>query len=462
MPKVGERAVVLGASMGGLLAARVLADFFETVTVVERDTLPDNASVRRGVPQGRHLHVLLQRGARILEELFPGFLDELVASGAPVWEDGELAKIHLSFGGHQIIRSGTIPTDPTELTLYTPSRTLLEWHVRQRLRAIENVTILDSHDVAGLTSTEDRSRITGVRVVSRDDGAERLLAADVVMDATGRGARTPALLESLGYGRPVEETVVMHTTYVSQLLRMPRGALPEMLVNIGPAPGRPTGLFLTGYENDTWMFTVFGLVGHEPPKDLAGMLSFADGYCPAHLSAAVRAAEPLGAPAQHRMPSSQWRRFDKMRRFPAGLLVCGDAICSFNPIYGQGMTVAALDAAALRDCLSRGVADLPRRYFRASAKPIGVAWRMAAASDLSFPEVHGRRSRPMRVITRLVDWALTAGESDPVVAVRFFKVNGLIDHPVRLLHPVVVGRVVRSNLLHRAELRRRCRAGTGA
>ncbi|MET0897161.1 MAG: 2-polyprenyl-6-methoxyphenol hydroxylase-like oxidoreductase, partial [Mycobacterium sp.] len=288
------------------------------------------------------------------------------------------------------------------------------------------------------------------------------LTADVVMDATGRGARTPALLDSLGYGRPVEETVVMRTTYVSQLLRMPRGTLSEMLVNIGPAPGRPTGLFLTGYENDTWMFTVFGLAGHEPPRDLAGMLSFAEGYCPAHLHAAVRAAEPIGEPALHRMPSSQWRRFDTMPRFPAGLLVCGDAICSFNPIYGQGMTVAALDAVALRDCLGRGLADLPRRYFRASAKPIAVAWRMAAASDLNFPAVQGRRPPSMRIITRLVDWALTAGESDPVVAVRFFKVNGLIDHPVHLLHPVVVSRVVRSNLLRRAESRRRFGAGTGA
>jgi 2-polyprenyl-6-methoxyphenol hydroxylase-like FAD-dependent oxidoreductase len=179
------------------------------------------------------------------------------------------------------------------------------------------------------------------------------------------------------------------------------------------------------------------------------MLSFAQEYCPAHLIAAVRAAEPIGEVAHHRMPSSQWRRYDKMPRFPDGLLVCGDAICSFNPIYGQGMTVAALDAAALRDCLRRGGTDLPRRYFRASAKAIGVAWQMAAGSDLAFPEVAGRRSRSMRVTSRLVDWALTACESDPVVAVRFFKVNGLIDPPIRLLHPAFVYRVAVENLRRR-------------
>jgi hypothetical protein len=270
-----------------------------------------------------------------------------------------------------------------------------------------------------------------------------------VMDAMGRGAHTPALLDSLGYGRPVEDHIVMHTNYVSQLLRIPAGTLKEMLVDIGPAPGRPAGMFLSGYENDTWMFTVFGMVGHQPPRDLAGMLSFAQEYCPPHLITALRAAEPIGDVAHHHMPSSQWRRYDKMTRLPDGLLVCGDAISSFNPIYGQGMTVAALEAVALRGCLRGGDADLPRRYFRASAKPIGVAWQMVASLDLAYPGVIGRRTGWMRAATRLVDWALAASESDAVVAVRFFRVNSLIDAPIRLLHPAFVCRAAVVNLRRR-------------
>jgi 2-polyprenyl-6-methoxyphenol hydroxylase-like FAD-dependent oxidoreductase len=449
MAGLGERAVVLGASMGGLLAARVLADFFETVTVVERDVLPDDPADRQGVPQGRHVHVLLARGAQILDELFPGFLNELVADGAPVWDDGELSKLHLAFGGHQILRSGKITREPKALAVYMPSRPFLECHVRQRLRAMSNVTILCGHDVCELMSTPDRGRVTGVRVVNRDGGAEQELTANVVMDAMGRGAHTPALLDSLEYGRPVEDHIVMHTNYVSQLLRIPEGTLNEMLVDIGPAPDRPTGMFLTGYENDTWMFTVFGMAGHQPPRDLAGMLSSAQEYCPVHLIAAMQAAEPIGEVAHHHMPSSQWRRYDKMAQLPDGLLVCGDAICSVNPIYGQGMTLAALEVATLRECLRGGGSDLPRRYFRASAKPIGVAWQMVASSDLTFPAVAGRRSRLMRVTTRLLDWALTACESDLVVAVRFFKVNGLIYSPLRLLHPVFVYRVAVVNLRRR-------------
>jgi 2-polyprenyl-6-methoxyphenol hydroxylase-like FAD-dependent oxidoreductase len=445
----GERAVVLGASIGGMLAARVLADFFGTVTVVDRDVLPDDPCTRRGVPQSRHVHALLPRGAHIIEELFPGILDQLVANGAPIWDDGELSKLHASFGGHDITRSGKLPVKRDAVALYMPSRPFLECHVRRRLRALQNVTILTGHDVAELTSTANQNRVTGVRIINRDGGLELELVADVVVDARGRGAHTPALLESLGYGRPVEDHITMRTTYVSQLLRIPPGTLKEMFVNISPAPGRPTGMFLTGYENDTWMFTVFGMVGHEPPRALDGMLSFAQAYAPAHLLAAVRTGEPIGEVAQHRMPSSQWRRYDKMRRFPDGLLVCGDAICSFNPIYGQGMTVSALDAIVLRGCLRRGGTDLPRRYFRASAKPIGVAWKMAAASDLAFPEVEGKRSRSMRVTSRFVDWALSACESDAGVAEQFFRVNSLLDHPLRLLYPTFIYRVAAVNLRRR-------------
>lgn len=446
MPVLGERAVVLGASMGGLLAARVLADFFGTVTVFERDELSDDPVNRRGVPQGRHPHVLLPRGAHVLDELFPGLLGELVAAGAPVWDDGDLTKGYFSYGGHQVLPSGQIAADPREMALYLPSRPLLECHVRRRLQQVGNVTIHGGHDVTELTSSSDRSRITGVRVANRAGGDPREVAADLVVDAMGRSAHTPALLESLGYGRPAEDHITMHTTYVSQPMRIAPGTLKEMLALVSPAPGRPKGMFLVGYERDTWIFTVFALAGHEPPRDLDGMLSYAAEYGPPHLLAAVRTGEPLGPVVQHRMPSSQWRRYDKMRRLPDGLLACGDAICSFNPIYGQGMSVAALDAVALRDCLRRGVTDLPRRYFRATAKAIGVAWRTGATSDLAFPEVQGRRTRSMSITNRLVESVLTASQSDAVVGTQFFRVTGLLDPPTRLLRPSFLYRVAAVNL----------------
>lgn len=449
MPLLGERAIVLGASMGGLLAARVLADFFRTVTVVDRDELPDEPANRRGVPQGRHPHVLLARGAQTLGELFPGILDELVAGGAPVWDDGELSKLYISVSGHLMPRSGKTAADPKLTALYQSSRSFLECHVRRRVQAIENVTVVAGREVAELITSADRKRVTGVRLVERGGGAEQKLKADLIVDAMGRAAHTPAFLESHGYGRPAEDHIVVHTTYVSQPLRIPPGALKEMLVLISAAPGRPTGMFLANSENDTWIFTVFGMVGHEPPRDFAGMLSFAQEYAPAHVLAAVRAGEPMAPVVQHRLPSSQWRRYDKMRRFPDGLLVTGDAMCSFNPVYGQGMSVAAMDALALRDSLRRGVTDLPRRYFRAAAMSIGVAWSLAAGPDLAFPEVEGRRTPAMHVTNRFANWVLSAAETDRVAYAQFFKVTGLLDPPARLFHPSFIFRVAAVNLRRR-------------
>src|SRR5690242_17376076 len=247
MAKLGDHALVLGGSIGGLLAARALSDFYGRVTVVERDELSEVPGNRRGVPQGRHVHALLARGAQTVGEFFPGILDELVTDGAPVWDDGDLSRFYISYGGHLMLRSGKAagtPADYKEFALYQPSRPLLECHVRRRLQGIGNVTIRDGHDVAELTSTPDRSRITGARVVDRGRGAEQEVTADFVMDARGRAAHTPGSLERLGYGRPAEDRIVMHTTYVSQTLRIPPDAYDVMLTIIGPVPGRPTGMFL--------------------------------------------------------------------------------------------------------------------------------------------------------------------------------------------------------------------------
>jgi 2-polyprenyl-6-methoxyphenol hydroxylase-like FAD-dependent oxidoreductase len=446
MAKLGQHAVVLGASMGGLLAARVLADFYGSVTVVERDVLPDDPANRRGVPQGRHGHALLGRGSQILAELFPGLLDEVVAAGAPVLDYTDLSKGFFSFAGHQFMSSGAFRETPP---LFIPSRPLLEGLVRRRLRETANITFLEGYDVVDLTSTTAGDRITGARIRSRDGDSGRVLTSDVVADATGRGARTPAFLDNLSYGRPTEDQVGVRVVYSSQLLRIPPDTLNELIVLVGAVPGRPTGMALFGYENDTWMFTVFGMAGREPPTEPAEMLAFAEGLAPAHVLAAIGAAEPLTEVCRFRYPESRWRRYDQMPRFPAGLLVLGDAICSFNPIYGQGMTVAALEALALQRCLRRGEDDLARRYFRAAAKPIGVAWRFAVGGDLNLPEVEGPRPLSLRLTNRYVDRLQTAAESDIVVAEQFTKVVALIDQPTRLLHPKMMLRAATANLHRR-------------
>ena len=186
------------------------------------------------------------------------------------------------------------------------------------------------------------------------------------------------------------------------------------------------------------------MAGHEPPGTSAEMLTFAADFAPAGVLAALADAEPLGEVAHYRVPSNRWRRYDKMRRLPVGLLVFGDAICSFNPIYGQGMTVAAIEALVLRECLRRGDRELSRRFFRASAKKIRIAWQTATGSDLALPEVEGSVPLSMRLSNAYLDRVMSAAESDPTVTLQFMRVMGMIDSPARLLLPSFIFRVLRT------------------
>lgn len=438
----GNHAVVLGGSIAGLLAARVLADFYQHVTIVERDVLCDSATPRRGVPQSGQAHIPLARCTEILEELFPGILDELLHRGVPTWDDGDLSRLCIKYLGHQSIQHGTLPKTVAN-SLYFPSRPLLEHQVRRRLTAIPNVTVLDGHTVLGLTATEAGDRVTGVRVGA--GRTEQELDAELVVDATGRGSRTPVFLDALGYRRPPEDELVIRLTYASQSLRFRPGALPEDLILIGPEPGRPTTFACTAQEDGTVMVLVSGMTGTQPPGTREELIAFAAPFAPPHALAAWAAAEPLGEVTRYRIPSSRWRRYDRMRRFPRGLLVVGDAMCSVNPIYGQGMTVAAMEALVLRDCLTRGDQDRPQRFFRAAAKKVRVAWQTAVGSDLALPEVEGPRPVSMRLTNAYLDWVMTAAETDRLVSGQLARLTGMIDPPSRLLRPAFVARVAQAH-----------------
>jgi len=434
MRRTGDHAVVLGAGVAGLLAARVLTETYERVTVLDRDLLPDTAEPRRGVPQGRHAHNLLPSGAAVIGELFPGLLDELEAGGTPVVRD--LAEIRFCPGGHLLRLQGRFAGPP----LYQPSRPHLEGRLRARVRELPGVRVLDRCEVTGLAATPRRDRVTGVRTAR---GGGEILGADLVVDATGRGGRTPAWLAELGWAGPPEERLAVDVLYATRHLRLPPDAPALKVVGFGARPDRPTGFVLFAQEGDRWVLTAFGYGAHHPPTDPEGMLAFVGTVAPPDVFAAIRAAEPLDDVVTHRFPANIRRRYDRMRQFPAGLLVVGDAVCSSNPAYALGMSVAALQAGALRDTLARGDRNLARRFFRAAAVPTGRAWQAAVGADLRLPSVPEPRPLPARLVGAYVERALTAAEHDPVVAERFLRVAALLDPFPRLLRPPTVVRVLR-------------------
>ncbi|WP_037080669.1 FAD-dependent oxidoreductase [Pseudonocardia spinosispora] len=439
-----KHGVVLGASIGGLLAARVLTEFCDRVTVVERDVLPGIGANRRGVPQGRHGHALLPRGAQILEELFPGVLADLVAGGVPVVTD--LAQVRFVVGGRLFSQRGEVAGDYA----YVPSRPYLEGQVRARLRALPEIEIRERCEAVGLAVSEGRDAVTGVRVVPHGE-AETTLPADLVVDATGRSGRgAEAWLPSLGYEPAPVERLTVDLKYVSQWLRFPPGvSWPELLVLVGAVPDRPTGFATFEQEGGRRLLSGFGFGEHAPPSDLPGLLEFIRTLAPPELCAVIRAATPLGEPATQRYSGSLRRRYEWLRRFPRGLLVFGDAICSFNPTYGQGMTVAALEAVALRDCLAQGVDGLARRFFRAAARPVGLAWTIAYGQDLKLTGRAGEVPLSARAVNVFADRMLAAAQWDPVVAAQFMRVNGFLEPPARLLRPAILARALAANLRRR-------------
>src|SRR5215217_3916439 len=438
MRRLGEHAVVIGGSMGGLLTARVLAERYDRVTVVERDELPAGFEGRRAIPQGRHAHALLPHGQACLETLLPGLCEELVADGAVTCD--ALGEMRFILGGHQFARPSTGQRS------ILAGRPFVEGHVRRRVRALPGVTLLDRCDVAGLTTGPDGARVTGVRILRRADGsAEEPLRADLVVAATGRAARVPAWLEAMGHPRPPEQRLRIDVAYASRHLRLPAGALPrDRFVLVGARPELPRTLFLFAQEHGRWILSLGGYgPGHRPPDDLAGHLAFAASVAPPDVFEAIAAAEPLRTISTHRFPDSIRRRYDRLPRFPQGLLVTGDAVCSFNPTYGQGMTVAAAEAVALRECLAEGERDLARRFFRAAAAPTEHAWTLSTGADLSLPHVAGRRPLRVRAVNAYLGRLRAVAEHDDAVAAAFIAVVGMRAAPPTVLRPAVAARVLR-------------------
>lgn len=442
-----DHAVVIGGSMGGLVAARVLTRHFRRVTLIERDEFPAVGQHRRGVPQGRHTHGLLSSGRDVLEKLFPGLTAQLAAAGAV---RGDIVRDTRWF-----TEGGRLAKGESGIEGLLCTRPLLEGMVRSRVREIPNLEVIEGAMVESLAAEtgKDGSRITGLRF-RHPNGTVRMLAADLVVDATGRGSRTPEWLTALGYESPRLDSVEIGLAYTTRFFRRQPSHLDgDMAAIIPPTPQGKRGGVMLAQEGGRWTVTLISHFGPAAPEDLEGFREFARSLPSPDIHDVIRDAEPAGeeAAATARLPASRRRRYESLECFPEGLLVFGDAICSFNPIYGQGMSVAALESQVLDECLESGGAGkeedrtLAARFFNKAARVIDIPWSIAVGNDLRMPETTGRRTAGVRFINWYMARLHRAAHSDPALSSAFLRVANLLADPPALLRPPVIWRVLRGN-----------------
>lgn len=440
-------AVVVGASMAGLLTARVLAGHVDRVTVIERDHLPDGAEQRRGVPQGRQLHAFLARGLAVLDRLFPGFSRDLEAAGA--------VPVRLPSDFLMLTPAGWLDRRAPGWRGLSASRPAFEAAVRRRLSELPGVALVQRHEVTALGASGDGRVVRGVTVRSLAGGLTSFIEADLVVDASGRGSRAPAWLTELGFPAPEQSQVDPDIAYATRVYRIPDGFTADwkavMLSSLPPTFPR-TG-YLFPIEGRQWMLSLMGAGGQHPPTDEAGFDDFVRSLRSPVIADAVSGAEPVTDVRGHRGTVNRQWHFERMPRWPERFVALGDAVSAFNPIYGQGMTTAAVAAETLDGCLltqrrQRPDGDLDglaRRFQRALARRNADPWMLSTGEDLRFPTTTGTQvSAALRRQHRYLDRVVTAATEDPGVSDAYVRVLGMLDRPTALFAPRVLTAALRT------------------
>jgi 2-polyprenyl-6-methoxyphenol hydroxylase-like FAD-dependent oxidoreductase len=437
---IGRQAIVIGAGMGGLTAARALSVHFDHVLLLERDALPPEAAHRAGTPQSRHAHALLCGGARTLDQLFPGFLDQLAQAGAVVIDFTLDTRME---------RPGYDPFPQRKLDLETccASRPLIEFVTRQAVQQLANVTVSEGRRVLELVATPDGAAVAGVRCESADEGQETL-SADLVVDATGRGALTLEWLKSSGSPLPEESSIGMSIGYSTALFAIPDDAPRDWkaAVMLAEAPKTSRSAFLFPREGRQWIVTLAGMHGDKPPGDWDVYMDFARSLRTPTVYNAIARARRIGEIQRFALPASTLRHFERLDAFPRGLVPLGDAICRFNPVYGQGMTVAAMEAALLDRLLAEmdgdgdRLAGLAPSFFAEAQRLIATPWSVANL-DLVFPETSGTRPPDFAETLKFGAGVMRLAARDPEIHKLFSEVQQLIKPGTALREPDFVERV---------------------
>src|SRR5216684_3213276 len=439
--RIGKQAVVVGAGMAGLTAARSLADFFERVIILENDALPKEATHRPGTPQSRHLHALLAGGLQALSRLFPGFEESLSQAGA----------VRLRMGyDDRIERPGYDPFPQRDLgiLIYGMTRPLLEFTTRKRLGEYRNIELSESCRAQQFIAAPGEAAVTAVRCENSDGTSERL-AADLVIDASGHGSLTLALLQSIGWPLPEETSIGVDIGYATALFEIPEDAPPDWIGarTLPDYPRNKRAASILPVEGNRWILTLGGRYDEKPPADWDGFLMYAQNLRTPTVYNAIRHAKRPSEIARFGFKACCWRHFERLEKFPRALLPFGDAICRFNPIYGQGMSVAALEADVLNRLLtaqsaeSDGLAGLAAAFFPEAERLIDTPWWTAAIPDFSDPRTEGQRPSDLEDTFKFFAALLKLAAQDAAVHKLFIEVQNLLKPRSEYRDPELVRRV---------------------
>jgi 2-polyprenyl-6-methoxyphenol hydroxylase-like FAD-dependent oxidoreductase len=438
---IGKQAVVIGARMGGLTAAGALADHFDRVVILERDTLPSEPTYRTGTPQARHVHALLLSGQRALSELFPGFEQDLARVGAVPLRVGLDVRME---------RPGYDPFPQRDLGWfsYAVSRPTIERAVRRRVESCVNTTLRQRCRVLEVLASQYGGAVTGVRC-ENDNGANETIAADLVVDASGRGALTLALLQSIGRPLPEETTIGIDLGYATCVFDIPDDAPTDWkgVMTFGQAPQNSRGGLMLPLEGNRWMATIGGRHGDVPSGDAEGFLTYARALRTPTIHNAISRAKRLEGVARYGFPESVRRHFERLDVFPSGLLPIGDAICRFNPVYGQGMSVAALEACLLQRLLERlggdsnPIARLAPTFFAEVQTLIETPWSVAIL-DFMFPDTRGKRPADFETTLKFGIALTRLAAEDPAIHKLTAEVQNLLKPRSVYRDPALVERVL--------------------
>ncbi len=431
--RLGSHAIVVGAGIGGLLASRILADAYDRVTIVERDALPASPTPRRGIPQSRHVHALLEAGRAALDDLCPGFCASVES------RDGVTIDAATEFG---YFHGGAFLADgPERLPMLCASRPLFEHVLRTHVDDLDGVSIRSPAHCKQFRLNEAGTKVNGVDFVG-PDGIEKTMDGDLVVDATGRASRTPRWLAQHGYSPPPEATVNIDLAYSTVEVQRPPGE--EWGTLIAPSRDSHRGGTIVPIEGNRWLVTLFGLHGDHPPTDSRMLKEFASTLPTPTIEDLLDSHRIVGDGVEHYpFAANRWRQYDELSRFPDGLVVIGDAVASFNPIYGQGMSVAALDALELHYALAAGSRNLPKRYFDRISNVIATVWRMAVCVDFQFDETVGDKPRGTAVFNWYLSRVIQAAHTDGTVTDALARVLRLERSPKALLGPRIAARALR-------------------